>query len=94
MKAVLGWARTHLGWLLTLMASVVLAFAAGWYTAPTCFLTERRVVDFSRFLVCYNARPATAELYAQTMELCTAWGWDGVVTKPKGIGIPQPMVSR
>lgn len=94
MKVMWGWMRRHIGWLLALMASVVLAFTAGWHTAPTCFLTERRVVDFSRFLVCYNARPATAELYAQTMELCTAWGWDGVVTKPKGIGIPQPMVSR
>ena len=94
MKGMWGWMRTHMGWLLTLMASIVLAFTAGWHTAPTCFFTEHRVVDFSRFLVCYNARPATTELYAQTMELCTAWGWQKVVTKPMTAVMAQPIVRR
>ena len=94
MKVAWKWVRSRIGWLLMLMASTVLAFTAGWYAAPTCFFTERRVADLSRFLVCYNARPTTAELYSQTMELCTTWGFEKVVTKPKPVGIPQAVANR
>src|SRR3990167_10920389 len=75
------WMMRHGTWLSVVASGMVAAFAIGWMSAPTCFLSTDRVEDFSRFWLCYSARPNTEESYRQTIKICGAWGWDEVVSK-------------
>ena len=76
------WMMRHGTWLSVVASGMVAAFAIGWMSAPTCFLSTDRVEDFSRFWLCYSARPNTEESYRQTIKICGDWGWNEVVSKP------------